>query len=161
MYTVAALLDVHERTHRSLAKLLDHCAGFSEEQFDQELEGFSYPSIRLQLHHLLGAERYWLGVLQGEMVIDDDAAEHATVDALRALREAVSSGTAAYLHGATDASVNAPATFKTWHAEGVQLVPAHVLLRTQVHVYQHQGEIASMSRLLGRPFPQGLDFPLT
>ena len=32
---------------------------------DQELEGFGYPSIRLQLHHVIGAEQYWVGVLRG------------------------------------------------------------------------------------------------
>jgi len=29
MYTAAGLTDLHSRAHRSLQKLLDHCAGFS------------------------------------------------------------------------------------------------------------------------------------
>jgi hypothetical protein len=48
----------------------------------------------------------------------------------------------------------------TYGGRELDVVPAHVLLRTQTHAYQHQGEIASMSRLLGQPFPAGLDFPL-
>lgn len=65
MYTVAGLTDLHERIHRRLTKLLDHCSGFTAPALDQELEGFGYPSISLQLHHVIGAEHYWVGVLRG------------------------------------------------------------------------------------------------
>jgi len=48
----------------------------------------------------------------------------------------------------------------TWGGKELELVPAHVILRTQTHIFQHQGQVAAMCRLLGRPIPTGLDFPL-
>jgi uncharacterized damage-inducible protein DinB len=161
MYTAAALLDLHTRTQRSLQGLLDHLAGFSAEELDRELDGFGFPSIRLQLHHLLGAERYWVSVLQGAMQGEVDVSDCSTVEALRTFREEVAATTIAYLETTADDVLNAPRTMTTWGGKAVALVPAHVLVRTQTHVFQHQGQIAAMARLLGRPLPRGLDFPLT
>jgi len=48
----------------------------------------------------------------------------------------------------------------TWGDRDVDLMPAHVVLRTQTHAFQHQGQIAAMARLLGRPILPGLDFPI-
>lgn len=161
MHTSAGLIDLHERTHRSLGGLLDHCAGFSEEELSRELEGFGYESIRLQLHHMIGAEQYWFGVLRGLMLNEEHATDYESIGALRAFRERVSSESAAYLRSASDDELNTPRTMTTWGDKQVELAPAHVLLRTQTHVFQHQGQVAAMARLLGRPIPPGLDFPLT
>ena len=160
MYTSDALIDVHERTHRSLQKLLDHCAGFSDEASGCELDGFSYPSLRQQLRHMIGAEAYWLGVLRGLMLVDERDEDCASIDALRAYREQVAETTATYLRETTDQALRARRTMTTWGDKQVELVPAHVVLRTQTHIYQHQGEIAVMARQLGRPIPRGLDFPM-
>lgn len=160
MHTTSGLLDLHERTHASLVKLLDHCAGFTEEQLSEEIDGFGYPSLRLQLHHLIGAERYWVGVLNGLMLTDEEEADYESIEALRGFRERVAGDTVAYLRSSSDAEVNRCREVTTWGDRQVDLVPAHVLLRTQTHIFQHFGQIAAMSRLLGRPVPPGLDFPL-
>lgn len=160
MYTATALLDLHDRVHRSLQGFLDHCAGFSDEELARELDGFGYPSIRLQLHHVIGAEQYWFGLLRGLMLTDEDEADYASIDALRAFRERVADATTEYLRATSDAALNAPKTVTNWQNKQVDVVPAHVLLRTQTHIFQHQGQVAAMSRLLGRPIPSGLDFPL-
>jgi len=161
MYTIAACLDLHERTHRSLLKLLEHCAGFSDDELARELEGFGYPSIRHQLHHVIGAEQYWVGVLRGLMLVAEDPADMASIEALRALRERVAGATVEYLKGAGDAELNTKREVVTYGDRKVELVPAHVILRTQTHIFQHQGQVAAMARLLGRPIPPGLDFPLS
>jgi len=160
MYTRAGLADLHERTHRSLGKLLDHCDGLTAEELNRKLEGFGYPSAAEQLQHVIGAERYWVGVLRGLMLTDEDAADRASVEALRAFHERVTNETAAYLDAASDAELNTRREMTTWGDKQVELVPARVLLRTQTHVFQHQGQVAAMCRLLGRPIPPGLDFPL-
>ena len=160
VYTAAALTDLHERTHQSLGQLLDHCAGFSDAELGRKLEGFGYPTILLQLHHAIGAEQYWVGVLRGLMLVDEDEADHASIDALRAFRERVAGTTSEYLRGTSAADLNTPATVTTWGDKQADIVPAHALIRTQTHVFQHQGQIAAMCRLLGRPIPPGLDFPL-
>lgn len=160
MHTAAGLTDLHARTHRSLRKLLDHCGGFSDEELSRELDGFGYASIRLQLHHMVGAEQYWVGVLRGLMLTDEDEADRASVDALRAFRERVAGTTTAYLQATSGDELNTPRVMTTWGDKEVELTPANVLLRTQTHVFQHQGQVAAMCRLLGRPIPSGLDFPL-
>ena len=161
MYTAAALVDVHTRTQASLGKLLDHCAGFSDADLSRELEGFGYPSIRLQLHHVIGAEEYWVGVLRGLMLVDENPADFASIDALRAYRARVAGVTGDYLRAATEAELNTPRTMTTWGRKQTELMPAHVILRTQTHFFQHQGQVAAMARLMGRPIPRGLDFSMT
>jgi uncharacterized damage-inducible protein DinB len=160
MYTTAALLDLHERTHRSLQKLLDHCAGFGPEDLDREVPGLATGSILQHLHHVIGAEQYWLGVLRGELLVEEVEADRASVPALRAFRERVAAATIAWLATTSDAELNTPRAVTTWGGKEVTLVPAHAVVRTQTHVFQHQGHVAAMARLLGRPLPRGLDFPL-
>jgi uncharacterized damage-inducible protein DinB len=160
MYTAAALVDVHTRTHASFGKLIDHCGGFSDAELARELEGFGYASIRLQLHHVIGAEEYWVGVLRGLMLVDENPADFASIDALRAYRARVAGVTGEYLRAADEAELNTPRKMTTWSGNESELMPAHVILRTQTHFFQHQGQVAAMARLMGRPIPRGLDFPL-
>ena len=161
MFASSGLLDIHQCSHLSLQKLVDHCAGFSQEELSREIDGFGYSSIRHQLHHVIGAEHYWLGVLQGEMLVDEDPADMADIDALRAYRERVVAKTVAYLQTADGTELNTRRKVTAWGPREIEIVPAHVILRTQTHIFQHQGQVAAMCRLLGRPIPPGLDFPLT
>jgi uncharacterized damage-inducible protein DinB len=92
--------------------------------------------------------------------VGKDGPNTRSVEALRAYRARVADATVAYLDAASYEECNTPRTMTTWGGKEVDLVPAHVLLRTQTHVFQHQGQIAAMCRLLGRPIPAGLDFPL-
>ena len=89
MHTAEALLDLHERAHSSLQRLLAHCRQLSVEELDRELAGFGYPSVRLQLHHVIGGEEYWIGVLEG------------TVESLEAYRRRVFSATDKHLRAAS------------------------------------------------------------
>ena len=160
MYTREALLDLHERTHRSLRKLLAHCEALDAESLNRELGGFGYPTVRLQLHHVVGGEEYWIGVLQGKMLADDNDAEFPTVAALEAYRERVARVTSDYLTSASESELSTAREMLTWQGARRMLVPAHVVLRTATHAYQHQGQVLAMCRLLGHPGPAGLDFPL-
>ncbi len=160
-YTAAGLLDIHERTHRSIQGVLDHVATLPEAELTRSAEGFSYPTLASQLHHVIGAERYWFGVLNADICLDDDEATHQTIDALRALRQEVANATAAFIRSRTDDELSTLRTITKWNGETAEVVPAHVLLRTQTHAYQHQGEIATMLRQFGHTCPAMLDFPLT
>ena len=160
MFTAAALRDVHTRTHEGLVKLIDHCAGFNNEALDTELEGFGYRSLRLQLHHAIGCEQYWVGVLRGQMLVDESEEDRESIDAIRTFRSRVAAVTAGYLASATESELNTARRMVTWGDPNRSLVPARVILRTQTHIFQHQGQVAAMCRLLGRPIPSGLDFSL-
>lgn len=160
MYTKEALLDLHGRAHRSLRKLLVHCTQLSAESLDRKLEGFGYPTVRLQLHHVIGAEEYWIGVLRGKILADDNDADFPTVATLEAYRERVARVTRDYLDSAPQSELNTAREMITWQGAKRQLVPALVVLRPLTHIYQHQGQVLAMCRLLGTPGPEGLDFPI-
>lgn len=159
-YSAESLIDVYTRTQSVFQKLMNHCGGFTDDELARELEGFGYSSVRHQLHHVIGAEQYWIGVLRGLMLIAEDPADMASIAALGAFRERVADVTTGYLHGASDDELNTPRSMTTWGGTERELTPAHVILRTQTHVFQHQGQVAAMCRLLGKPIPPGLDFPL-
>jgi uncharacterized damage-inducible protein DinB len=159
MYTAESLLDLHERVHLCLVELLDHCCVLSAEELSRELPGFGYPSVRLQLHHEIGAERYWVGVLHGRIDAEENDGDYPTVASLQAFRERVSAATEEYLASATTEELNTARPMITWGGKEHTLVPAHVVLRTQTHLFHHQGQIVAMCRILGKPAP-GLDFPI-
>ncbi len=160
MHTAASLLDLHHRAHRNLGALLDHCRTLSAAELDRELPGFGYASVRLQLHHMIGAQEYWLGVLVGVVDPDDDPDAFPDVAALAAWRERVFAATAAYLGRVTDRELNTARPHATWGGRQRTFAPAHAVLRTQVHLYHHLGQVVAMCRLLGKPTDGGLDFPL-
>lgn len=158
MHTSAALLDMHERSQRSLIALLAHCRALTAAELRRELAGFGYGSVHLQLHHLIGAQRYWIGVLEGRIDADEDEDRFATVAALETMRDQVAALTAAYLRGASDAELNTPREMATWGGRTQTLIPAQVFLRTLTHIFHHQGQVTAMCRLLGKPV-SGLDYP--
>lgn len=159
MNSTTDLLDLHERTHRSLTKLITHCSGFSSEELHQELAGFGYGTIQLQLHHLIGAERYWIGVLQGRLDVDDDAPDYPSIETLEQYRQKVASATVAHLQSLNADDLSTPRSLVTWGNRVQELVPARVVLRVLTHIYHHIGQITAMCRLLGRPC-NGLDYPI-
>lgn len=124
------------------------------------MEGFAEGTILQDLQHVIGAERYWMGVLVGRMLVDEDEADRASIDALRDFRERVAGETVAWLEAASDEELNTPREMTTYGGQAATLVPARVVLRTQMHVFQHQGRVAAMCRRLGHPIPPGLDFPI-
>jgi uncharacterized damage-inducible protein DinB len=162
MHTSATLLDIQERTHRNLKGLLEHCRSLSAEELDRELPGFAYPTVRLQIHHVLGGEQYWVGVLRGLMRVEDDDPDYPTVASLEAYLETVDAATRDYLRGASPDELNTPRAMRTWTPGGTRervLTPAMIILRTQTHLYTHLGQVVAMCRLMGKP-AKGLDFPI-
>lgn len=159
MYTATALLDLHERAHRNFAALLRHCGALSTAELDRELDGFGYPSVRLQIHHIIGAEEYWVGVLHGRVEADDNDAAYPTIESLETYRARVAAVTGEYLRAASADELNTARPMMTWgHREQV-LAPARVILRVVTHLYHHQGQVTAMCRLLGHPV-EGINFPI-
>src|SRR5688500_3920871 len=158
MYTREALLDMHERGHRSLSKVLEHCAQFTPEEIDRVLPCFDAYTLRLRLHHIIGCEQYWIGVLHG--TIHDEAAEgYPDIAALQAYRERIAEFTAGYLRSASAEELNTPRSMRTWDEQLHELMPARVVMRTVTHVYHHLGQVLVMCRVMGKP-AEGMDFPI-
>jgi uncharacterized damage-inducible protein DinB len=160
MFTPADLLDLHRRTHASVQRLIDHCAGLRPEDLRRELPGFGYPTVLRQLHHMAATERYWIGVLEGRMLAEEHETDWASIEAVGVFRASVLASTRAYLGRTSEADLRQRRPMTVWGGKEVPLVPLLVFLRTQTHAFQHMGQVTAMCRLLGRPVPPGLDFPL-
>jgi len=159
MFTPEALQDCHERAHRNLIALLARCRELEGGDADRELDGFGYPTVRLQLHHAIAAEQYWIGVLQGRVEVTEDSPEFSTIASLESYRNRVFAETEAYLRAVPVEELNAVRTRMTWGNRERTLVPAHVVMRTVTHLYHHQGQVLAMLRLLGKPCT-GLDYSI-
>jgi uncharacterized damage-inducible protein DinB len=159
MNTQEFLLDLHQRSHCSFEGLLKHCRGLSNDELHRKTDGFGYGTIQLQLHHMIGAEKYWVGVLEGRMDVDDDAPDYSTVGSLEAYRAEVFAATQAHLKAATVEQLDTARPMMTWGNKEKVLRPSHVITRTQTHIYQHQGQVLAMCRLFGKPC-NGLDYPI-
>lgn len=160
MYTRAALLDLHRRTHASFLRMLDHCRGFGPEELNRKLDGFGYETVHLQLYHQIGAQAYWLSVIKGQMDARDEPERYPTIEQLNAYRQEVAAAVEAYLQATDEAGLNRAQPLETWGGATKDLRPALVIVRTLTHIFQHNGQLAAMCRLLGRPIPPGLDFPI-
>ncbi len=160
MHTPSGLLDIHERSHRTLQGLLRHCALLTGEEFHRELPVFGDPTVQAQLDHVIGAEEYWVSVVRGLYQDNPPEVVHDTMEELTAYRERVAAVTQEYLRQADEVELNTAREMRTYPGRMRSLVPAHVLLRVMVHIYQHQGKVMAMCRQIGKPGPAGLDFPL-
>jgi uncharacterized damage-inducible protein DinB len=161
MFTSPILQDIHHRAHQSLTKLLVHCRGLSDEELHRPvIEGLSEPSVQLLMHHIISAERYWVGVLQGRMDVDEDQADYPTADRLEAFRQRIFASTEEYLRGASSEEFSTSRPMITWGNKERILIPAHVIIRTQMHIYHHFGQVAVMCRIMGKPIPPGMDYPI-
>jgi uncharacterized damage-inducible protein DinB len=161
MFTSEALRDIHRRCHLSLEKLLEHCGSLTNDQINQELDGFGAPTIRMQQHHMLTAQRYWVGVIHGRIDVEEDEPKYPTIESLEKLRKEIFELTDLYLKQASVEDLNKARPMKQWQGKVSELVPAHIIImRTQTHIFQHQGQVTAMCRLLGNPVPRGMDYSL-
>lgn len=159
MTTREFLIDFHQRVHRSFKQLLDHCENLTEEELNRKMEGFGYPTVRLQLHHMISAEKYWVGVLEGRIDAEEDDHLYPTIGSLQSYREEIFQLTANHLESTTEEELLASRPMMTWGNKEKVLNPMNVILRTQTHIYHHQGQILAMCRLFGKP-KNGLDYPI-
>jgi uncharacterized damage-inducible protein DinB len=93
------------------------------------------------------------------MDVDEDHGQLRAIDDLERYRAEVFAATEAYLRGASPEELSEPRPMATWGGETRVLVPALIVVRTQVHLYHHQGKILAMCRLLGKP-GEGMNFSL-
>jgi uncharacterized damage-inducible protein DinB len=160
MFSREALQEAMRRTDAGTQWLLEHCRQLSAEELHRRLPGFGFPTVQLQLYHIMQAEEFWIDVLSRRPERPDRSGEVLTVEALEAHRRQTAAATQAYLAGLDDAAL---AESSLYDIDDVQeaFVPELVLLRLVTHPFHHRGQLAAMLRLLGYPVPQDkLDFPL-
>lgn len=160
MYTKEALLDIHERTHTALRRVIAHAIELAPGQANRELQGFGYGTVRRQLHHAIGAQKYWLSVLLDAVDADDDFDSYPDVASLEGARRAVDEDVRRFVDSTSIDDMNAPRPHENWRGETHDMVAARVLMRTLTHVHHHIGQVTAMCRLLGHPLEKGADFPI-
>lgn len=160
MYNSEGLLEFCRRVHQQFARLLEHCRCLTDDEFNQVIEGFGYPTVKLQLHHVIGAQKYWIGVLQGRMDVDDDPDHQFTLDDIAEYHQSVLTTTERYLSSASIKELTTARPMLTWGDIEKSLIPAHVVIRTLTHKYHHLGQVVAMCRLMKKPVEAGLDYPI-
>jgi len=98
-------------------------------------------------------------LLEGRIDAEENDSDYPTVQSLERYREDVFALGEKYLRNISVEELNTQKIMKTWGNRDRLLVPAEVILRTQMHLYHHQGQILAMCRLLGRP-ASGMDYPI-
>ncbi|MCP4686237.1 MAG: hypothetical protein GY867_12430 [bacterium] len=160
MYKSEGLLEFCRRAHQSFGKLIEHCRGLSDQEFNKEIDGFGYPTVKLQLHHVLGAQKYWIGVLHGRMDVDEDPDDMFAISDVVEYSISVQRTMEEYLESASTEELTAARPMITWGNIERNLIPAHVVIRTLTHLYQHQGQVMAMCRLMSKPVEPGMDYPI-
>jgi uncharacterized damage-inducible protein DinB len=144
---------MHGWTHECLDLILEHAGGLPGELFVREVPGFAQPSVRHQMVHICSVESAWVCGLRGVPVMRLRAAEHPTVESVRAAKRQVAEATLAYLNGLSESELNTdlPRLPEGWM--GPRRSPAFIVLHVLTHAFHHKGQLAAMFRMLGHPAP--------
>lgn len=159
MYDVEGLKEICRRASLSFEKLLAHCKTLTPEEFNRKIDGFGSASVMLQLHHIIGAQKYWFSVLEGRIDVDEDP-ESGTVDEMVAYYQSVRKAVEQHLQSTTSEALTTPRVMMTWGNVEKELVPVHIIFRTITHQYHHMGQIMAMCRIMGKPVEPGMDYPI-
>ena len=161
MYSGDSLLDIHQRAHESLRRLVAFCRTLTPDELHRPVSGFGFPTVLRQLEHTIGAEVYW------QTVVTRGYSEEATLPtlpdlaAIEAFREQTASATRAYLQRATEAELNTPRRMISDPGQARLLRPADVIMRVVTHIFNHQGQVLAMCRSMGKPNDTiDLDYPV-
>ncbi|MDQ3023433.1 MAG: DinB family protein [bacterium] len=157
MYSSIILLDMHTRMHRNMAVLLNHCAGLGHEQFTQQLDGFGFPTVHVQLFHTLATEWFWMSVVRGAAQPVDEREKYNTPQLLEDYRQHVAGLTADYLTVASVDELNTVRRMEVDPGDFEDFKPSNIFMRCLTHQYHHQGQVLAMCRLLGHPRTDDLD----
>jgi uncharacterized damage-inducible protein DinB len=140
------LLDALEYTRWATDKVLQTVSTLSIEKYTKDL-GSSFPSIRDTLIHTYGADRAWLGRIQGQTPERPNPTDYPTVAALREVWLEVLSSYPGVIQrlGNSEQMIAYKAFDGTAYNNKLSDIIRHVVN----HGTYHRGQITSMLRQLG------------
>jgi uncharacterized damage-inducible protein DinB len=140
------LLDLLEYTRWATDKVMQTVSTLSAETYTKDL-GSSFPSIRDTLVHTYGADRAWLGRIQGQTPERPNLADYPTVAALREVwLEVLSSWPSTVQQfGNTEQVISYKAYDGTAYSNKLSDIIRHVVN----HGTYHRGQVTTMLRQLG------------
>jgi uncharacterized damage-inducible protein DinB len=143
MTELTELLDFHRW---ATSKTLDSVAKLSFEQLHRDL-GSSFKSVFETLAHSFGADRAWLGRLQGQSPSRPNLADYPTFEALREAWEVVLEGWIV-----TVAKLENPKQmiqYKSYDGAPFSSSLEEIVKHVVNHGTYHRGQVAAMQRMLG------------
>jgi uncharacterized damage-inducible protein DinB len=140
------LLDLLEYTRWATDKVLQTVSALSLEKYTQDL-GSSFPSIRDTLIHTYGADRAWLGRIQGLGTERPNAADYPTVASLREVwLEGLSTWPSVVQQlGNTEQMIS----YKTFDGTAYKNKLSDIIRHVVNHGTYHRGQVTTMLRQLG------------
>jgi uncharacterized damage-inducible protein DinB len=153
VFTVDGTQKFHSWTHACLNLLLEHLSTIPPGDYEKELAGFGFPTLRKQVVHIFNCEGFWVNTLQGINYVDRKPVEFPAVADAILLRQEVGRTTQAYLSGLTDEQLNTDSELHFPDGDTSVRTPALVLHHVLTHAFHHKGQIVAMCRELGHPAP--------
>lgn len=140
------ILELLEYQRWATTKTLDTSAKLSDEQLHRDL-GSSFKSVFETLVHLYGADRAWLGRLQGQNPSRPNLADYPNLEALREAWEVVLDG-----WKTTVAKLENPKLeiqYKSYDGAPFTSSLEEIVKHVVNHGTYHRGQVAAMQRILG------------
>ena len=153
MFTKDGIKELHAATHERLDTLLDHVATVPDPLLREPLPGFGFPTVWLQLIHMLTCEEGWVYDLQAKLFHGWYEKDCPTLDAMRAAKTRICINTRRYVDGLSEEQFNAVLAHRPDGWFGALRSPAFVLLHVITHTFHHKGQVVAMLRSLGHPAP--------
>lgn len=140
------LLDSLEYHRWATEKVLQAVSALSAEKYTKDL-GSSFPCVRDTLVHCYGADRAWLGRIQGQMLDRSNPADYPSVASLREVWLEVLSSWPGVVQrlGNPDLAISYKAFDGTAYTNQLDDIIRHVVN----HGTYHRGQVTTMLRQLG------------
>lgn len=153
MFTVDGVRKLHGWTHASLDLVLDHLSTIPASDYDKQVPGFGFRTLREQVIHVFNCEGLWIHLLRGRPYVDRRPEDCPHVADARRLQQEVSRQTHEYLAGLSDRELNMDTALRFQDGEVAVRTPALVLHHMLTHAFHHKGQIVAMCRVLGYSAP--------
>jgi uncharacterized damage-inducible protein DinB len=153
MFTKDGIKDLHATTHERLDTLLHHVSTVPDHLLRVTLPGFGFPTVWLQLIHMLTCEEGWVHDLQDKPFPGWYEKDCPTMETLVAAKARIREATRHYIDGLGEAQLNAVLLKRPEAWFGQLRSPAFALLHVITHTFHHKGQAVAMLRSLGHPAP--------
>lgn len=153
VFTVDGIRKFHSWAHGCLTLVLDHLSTIPASDYEREVPGFGFPTLREQVVHIFNCEGFWIQALQELTYHDRKPADCLSVADARLLQREIGEQTLAYLSGMTDQQISSDTELRYPDGEVAVRTPAFVIHHVLTHAFHHKGQIVAMCRVLGHPAP--------
>ncbi len=140
------LLELLDYQHWATIKTLDSVANLSEEQLHRDL-GSSFKSVFETLVHVYGADRAWLGRLEGQSPSRPNPNDYPSLEALREAWETVLDGWKPTVSKLENPKLEVH--YKSYDGAPFTNSLEQIVKQVVNHGTYHRGQVAAMQRMLG------------